>query len=138
MSKWTEEEVQYLRDTYSSLDTGYIAERLGRSEKAIAAKASKLGVRKFSYGLKNSSLHGETKEKMCKILKKRGAVKDFKGYSSIVVNVGKRNKHIVDWLEENIGGVVYDCYDSGGFYSWNLLRGNDVKMVLEALNESND
>lgn len=44
--KWTEEELQILREMYPMTHTDVIAEKLGRNEDVIRTKARRLGLRK--------------------------------------------------------------------------------------------
>ena len=46
MNKWTAKEVDYLRDNYSFLNTGLIAQFLNRGVSAVQAKASRIADRK--------------------------------------------------------------------------------------------
>tara|TARA_R110000737_G_scaffold51220_2_gene72419 strand:+ start:7644 stop:7982 length:339 start_codon:yes stop_codon:yes gene_type:complete len=44
MSKWTAKEIDYLRDNYSFLNAGLIAQFLNRGVGAVRAKASSIGI----------------------------------------------------------------------------------------------
>ena len=46
MAKWTEEEVQYLKDNYADVDNETLAKKLNRSKGAINVKSTYLGLLK--------------------------------------------------------------------------------------------
>lgn len=47
LKKWTEEEVEYLRDLYPTTPSAKLADDLGCSPEMVYAKASKMGLRKY-------------------------------------------------------------------------------------------
>lgn len=60
MKKWTEEEILYLRDNYSSLGPKPCAKKLQRSYQSVATKASKLGLKSESPRIAhNKKTHAE-------------------------------------------------------------------------------
>ena len=44
MNKWSAKEIDYLRENYSFLNTGLIAQFLNRGVSAVQAKASRIGI----------------------------------------------------------------------------------------------
>ena len=46
MAKWTEEEIQYLKDNYADTDTEVLAKQLKRSKGAVGVKSTYLGLKK--------------------------------------------------------------------------------------------
>lgn len=49
VKKWTEEELQFLRDNYNKMETRRIAGMLGRTIEAITLKANRIGLQKDHY-----------------------------------------------------------------------------------------
>ena len=46
--KWTEQDFAVLREHYATKGSGFVAKALGRTDKQVQAKASKLGIRVVS------------------------------------------------------------------------------------------
>ncbi len=46
MAKWTEEEIQYLKENYATMQSKALVKKLNRKTEAINAKAYKLNLRK--------------------------------------------------------------------------------------------
>ena len=50
---WTKDELKQLKQMFRSTSTKQVAEKLGRNEKSVQAKASKLGLKKTKKYLKS-------------------------------------------------------------------------------------
>lgn len=46
MNRWTESEIQFVKDNYKTMDATLIANHLGRTISSVQIKANRLGVKK--------------------------------------------------------------------------------------------
>ena len=67
MPRWTKVEIKRLRKWYATLSTSELAEKLGRSEKAVSSKAHSLGLAKSEAYLENMGRKNRTGKRKRKV-----------------------------------------------------------------------
>jgi hypothetical protein len=145
MSRWTEEELEYLREVYHTQPIKDTAEKLERSYRSVLAKARLIGLSRYPELTVKDLDNENVAKRAAEILDELGGFckaspKDnnrlTKTLYYIKINAGRRHLSDLEWLVENVGGrisVTQTHERNTTWYIWAIHRQKDVHKILEAV-----
>jgi len=138
--RWSQQEIEFLKQNYGIIPTREIASKLGRTLFAVQNKVKKLRKKgelgHYSDKLPTLKCSETDKAYLAGLIDGDGSIclnKEKRRYYRLNVEVSSRNKDHLEYIQRIFGGYIVESMKNGAkLYVW-MCRGRQAEAVLRAI-----